>query len=266
MRHLTAIMIMMSSCHPWAVPVAPSPSYWQLARALRTRPEQGSMDGGNSNLQGTSDPETLSSALLDGPGPAGATSGGDVALDTQPPRPLSKQRCLCLSCCSCWALYIVSAVWITVLTYAGTGMWSGDGDPTTMSLVHLGPIDPLAVCNDGSEAVYYFNKATDPAKSHLWMMWLQGGDLCETESMCNQRMEDQPWLMSSNGYAETSEAGVGVMNKNDPTFGGCNLAFVPYCTSDLHLGDRNASAETWGWHFRGQRVARSVVKGLVAAG
>lgn len=38
--------------------------------------------------------------------------------------------------------------------------------------------DPAALCNDGSQAGYYFAPATEPTKSNLWLVYLQGGQWC----------------------------------------------------------------------------------------
>lgn len=50
-------------------------------------------------------------------------------------------------------------------------------------------------------------------------------------------------------FSEDSSAALATANK----------IFVPYCTSDAHMGDREASDATNGWHFRGATVVRSVV-------
>ena len=116
----------------------------------------------------------------------------------------------------------------------------------------------------GTEAKYYFSEAK-PGNERKWLIWLQGGSLCTTEDACKQRKMDNPPLMSSSGYAET-QSNEGVLGQDDPTFGGWNQAFIKYCTSDLHLGDREASDETFGLHFRGKRVVKSVLKSLQAKG
>jgi hypothetical protein len=41
---------------------------------------------------------------------------------------------------------------------------------------------------------------------------------------------------------------------------GAHKAYVAYCTSDAFMGDRPASNETGGWHFRGQRVVQAVMQ------
>lgn len=117
----------------------------------------------------------------------------------------------------------------------------------------------------GTEAQYYFSEAS-PGNERKWLLWLQGGSACQTEESCKQRKASSPDLMGSADYPETIQ-NEGVLSKDDPTFGGWNQAFVKYCTSDFHLGDREASAdETFGWHFRGQRVVKSVLKSLQAKG
>ena len=55
--------------------------------------------------------------------------------------------------------------------------------------------DPLAVCNDGSPAVYYL-KEGDPT---LWLVYLEGGGWCYDEQTCTKRAQVSPKMTSSNG-------------------------------------------------------------------
>jgi hypothetical protein len=106
-----------------------------------------------------------------------------------------------------------------------SGMTSGDGAPTVGTKVGLGAIDPQAVCNDGSEAAYYFAEASDPAKTDIWLIWLQGGDMCQEEEACLARAKNSKALTSSEDWPETLDM-AGVTGLDDPAFGGCNKAGV----------------------------------------
>ena len=44
---------------------------------------------------------------------------------------------------------------------------------------------------------------------------------------------------------------------------GANKFFLPYCTSDGHMGSRDPSAETFGWQFRGQHTVSAALEVMV---
>ena len=48
----------------------------------------------------------------------------------------------------------------------------------------------------------------------------------------------------------------------NPMFNNANQVFVHYCSSDLWSGDRAASPETGGLHFRGASIVRAVIEDL----
>lgn len=48
----------------------------------------------------------------------------------------------------------------------------------------------------------------------------------------------------------------------NPDFAGAHAVYVPYCSSDAWSGDRGASNETFGWHFRGKRIVVEVLEQL----
>ena len=74
-------------------------------------------------------------------------------------------------------------------------------------------------------------------------------------------MAATPNYMSSKDHLPTMPA-AGVMSTVDPSFGGANQAEVVFCSSDGHMGDRAASPETDGLHFRGQRIVRATLADL----
>ena len=198
----------------------------------------------------------------------------DDASGAEPPL-RGRQR---LRLCGCWAamllplLAVPAAVIFGLTTGAGAG-WSPGPNATRVS---LGAVDADAVCNDGTEAGYYFAPATDPAKKTTWLIWLQGGGNCHDEVSCKKRgkayTSSKPaptgcgFLGCCPCNADSQVLVGGVMGNDDPTFGGANKAYVPYCTSDIWLGDRAASNDTFGFAFRGSRVVRAVLQSLQAQG
>ena len=118
-------------------------------------------------------PGAGSAAYSSAPGEA---SDIDDASGAEPPL-RGRQR---LRLCGCWAamllpLLAVPAAVVFGLTTGAGADWSPGPNATR---VNLGVVDADAVCNDGTEAGYYFAPATDPAKKTTWLIWLQGGGNC----------------------------------------------------------------------------------------
>lgn len=110
-----------------------------------------------------------------------------------------------------------------------------------------------AVCNDGTPAAYYFRRGQGTG-SHRWVIHLQGGGMCYSVETCQHRSVSTPYLMTSTGLPSTRTGG-GVLSPSshdNPDFFNANHVYVHYCSSDLWSGDREATAESGGWHFRGR--------------
>lgn len=77
----------------------------------------------------------------------------------------------------------------------------------TMTVVKLDGVDPLAVCNDGSPAIYGFQKS--PTGSNKWLVILAGGASCYDEKTCTERWNHiEPGdplhhLMSTKNFSST---------------------------------------------------------------
>ena len=240
---------------PWALPLAPGHSLVGMAGKGEVNIPLGPLGAG-------------SAAYLSAPGEA---SDDGTA---EPPLRGPKR----LRLCGCWVatllplLAVPAAVIFGLTTAAGAGYQPGPN----ATRVGLGAVDAGAVCNDGTEAVYYFAPATDPAKKATWLIWLEGGGNCHDEASCKGRgraLTSSAPAPRGCGFlgccpcnAESKVLPGGMMGSDDPSFGGANLAYVPYCTSDLWLGDRAASNDTWGFAFRGSRVVRAVLRSLQAQG
>jgi len=127
---------------------------------------------------------------------------------------------------------------------------------------------PLAVCNDGSPAAYYYRKGAEG--SPRWLIFLQGGGWCFDRESCLGRRA-QPAISSSDEFPRSAEeveqwaaryASEGVLHPTRSPLKDAHVAYVRYCTSDAHLGDAGASEATFGMHFRGSHVLRAVLQDL----
>ncbi len=139
---------------------------------------------------------------------------------------------------------------------------------------------PNAVCNDGTPAVYYVRRATNPAHVDKWVLQLQGGGACSSPELCAQR-----WCsvstnfgarkMSSSFAPERGINGRGVLaNQADNPFNGWNHVFVYYCSSDSWSGTKGettieathpvtgGAATSYRMHFNGAHIVESVVRTL----
>ena len=120
-----------------------------------------------------------------------------------------------------------------------------------------------ALCNDGSVGGFYYAPWTDPAKQNLWLVYLEGGSWCYSNSSCAERKNLMPELTTSNMWWWKMAMG-GIFDK-DPKrnpFAGANLVYVGYCSSDAWVGNVGAGPDTFGWHFRGQRIIEATFQML----
>jgi len=128
---------------------------------------------------------------------------------------------------------------------------------------------PNAVCNDGTMSGFYVSNAVKEragagARGQTWVVYLQGGGWCFDRASCLGRMGQLPHYMSSKPWAPTRADG-GLLGP-DPAMNplwNASKVYLPYCTSDGYVGNRGASPETYGWHFRGQVVVESMFAELV---
>lgn len=126
-------------------------------------------------------------------------------------------------------------------------------------------LDAQAVCNDGSPGAYYFAPATDPARVNDFLIYLPGGGQCYDETSCSHRWKEiGSTYMSSKGLSAEIEKD-GILS-DDPAvspWAGANKAVLAYCSSDGYMGDAGASKTTWQWHFRGQRLVKTMIQQLI---
>lgn len=131
-------------------------------------------------------------------------------------------------------------------------------DAMTMTLYKFNnTASSLAVCNDGSPAGFYLR----PGSKSAWLVHLQGGFWCWSESTCLTRAKD--WginFVSSIHWANTTSGG-GILSSNrsvNPDFYGATAVFVPYCSSDVFSGDREEILQGQTWQFRGRRILKQL--------
>ena len=139
---------------------------------------------------------------------------------------------------------------------------------------------PLAVCNDGSQAAYYYHKGTDAS----WVVHQQGGWWCWDDYSCqvrwdhfsNHTMEKRSLMSTKDLKALTDEfdtfngeknTGLMMHNATHNPMAAASKVFIAYCSSDSHAGNRSAGASdgigTSKWHFRGKEIVKAVLADLL---
>jgi len=130
----------------------------------------------------------------------------------------------------------------------------------TYDLIWLTKYDG-AVCNNGDTAGYYYYPGD--RDTNTWLVYLAGGDWCWDDKSCIERCSatspTNP-LCGAEFLPETVEF-QGVMNPRNESsvLGKAHKVFVPYCSSDGHMGN----AIVGGVPYRGAVIVESVLKDLV---
>lgn len=125
---------------------------------------------------------------------------------------------------------------------------------------------PLALCNDGSPAVYYFSSG-DP-QSRIWLVYLEGGMWCWDHESCRPGLHG---VSSSNSFPRTEQAMAlwaskqhGIFEATSSPFAHAHIAYVRTCSNDAFLGDSSPTEndKSLRWHFRGKRIIDAVFADL----
>merc|ERR1712088_895839 len=107
-----------------------------------------------------------------------------------------------------------------------------------------------SLCNDGTRATYYTQEGL---ASGSVLIGLQGGGACHDIAECTRRCQEDGVPLCSSKNA-----------RDQIQMGGRASVWIPYCSSDEHAGNRDASAETANLHFNGKNIVADVVDQLMA--
>ena len=124
---------------------------------------------------------------------------------------------------------------------------------------------PLAVCNDGTAATYYKDD-TDEESADKVLIHLNGGGSCYDADTCYQRC-----LVSSPNLCTASTDPVlrktkGIWSSDpveNPPFHDYRKVNVPYCSSDLYIGNKTHQFGELGINFSGKNIIEAVVTELM---
>lgn len=116
-----------------------------------------------------------------------------------------------------------------------------------------------AVCNDGTPAVYFYRPgAGDDADK--WVVWFEGGGACSTLEGCDQRFEEQHYLMSSSNSDEKSikDGILSTDQERNPDFSNWNHLMLNYCSSDGWTGDAIQKSAERSYIFAGHDIVTAI--------
>jgi len=129
-------------------------------------------------------------------------------------------------------------------------------------------IYPQLRCNDGSAGGYYYREARTEEDNDKWIFYLEGGGWCWNSTSCNQRIitnliVGDGHLVSSKNWPQVKSFESGIFTMEGGWDRG-HLVYVPYCSSDAHMGDMEMVTGDLGFiQYRGRRLARAAISQLV---
>merc|ERR1719433_9113 len=131
---------------------------------------------------------------------------------------------------------------------------------------------PLALCNDGSPAAYYYSKGAQG--SNLWLVFLEGGMWCWDEESCRPGFHgtssSTKFVRTPQGLAWWASKLHGLFDAKSSPLAQTHIAYVRTCSNDAFLGDTSPTSRSTArslferWHFRGSRIVEAVFLDLGA--
>lgn len=96
------------------------------------------------------------------------------------------------------------------------------------------------ICSDGSP-YQFFVRSGDPAKL---LLYFQGGGSCWDGPTCDPDLDPQTYRVNIDGFSPRTARGIFELDREDNPFRDHSVVFAPYCTADVHLGNRVAVYES----------------------
>mmetsp|Transcript_107808 Transcript_107808/g.300555 ORF Transcript_107808/g.300555 Transcript_107808/m.300555 type:complete len:405 (+) Transcript_107808:188-1402(+) len=127
---------------------------------------------------------------------------------------------------------------------------------------------PLAICNDGSPAAYYYRPGRPGTRR--WLVFLEGGMWCWDAASCRKGVRglptSAPFPRTVNAIRRWADKMQGLFDaEKSPLAENTNFAYVRACSNDAFLGDVSPKEnKTPGvrLHFRGKRIMEGVFTDL----
>ena len=119
-------------------------------------------------------------------------------------------------------------------------------------------------CLDGSQAGFYYNPLLTLSGSDTWVIFLEGGGRCNSESTCSQRTTTK--FGSSNYWNSTIEGSKSYSNSSveNPYFYNANHVFLPYCSGDNWVGQVSTpTPDSFNFYFNGHLIIQNTLDALM---
>ena len=100
-----------------------------------------------------------------------------------------------------------------------------------------------ALCTDGTPSGYYFEKSKTGSKK--WVIWIQGGGLCQSNADCVSRQGGD--LGTSSTWSKT-QRGAQLQSTDaseNPDFHEWNMLYLKYCSGDVWTGTQAKPTDPW---------------------
>ena len=123
---------------------------------------------------------------------------------------------------------------------------------------------PQAVCNDGTPAAYYTSDEMGEWSSVV--VYLQEGGGCATVEDCIERCEVSNPELCTEDTADDHDLTYTMWSEDpeeNPPFHNFYKIFVPYCSSDVYTGKRNASEDTGNYFFHGKFIIQAILEDMI---
>lgn len=122
------------------------------------------------------------------------------------------------------------------------------------------------MCNDGSPAAYYVSDQMQVEDYEGVVVYLQEGGGCASVDDCNARCQvSSPGLCTedTNQEHDLDYTMWSQDPEENPPFHNFYKVFVPYCSSDVYTGTRNASEETGNYYFHGKFIVEALLEDML---
>jgi hypothetical protein len=137
------------------------------------------------------------------------------------------------------SLALVTALMLAVLA-AGIAI-AAEAQISTQERTAWTPFaaDADAICADGSP-VHYLERVADPARV---VLYFEGGGACFSAATCAFDGPESTYISRSVATPELLSERGGIFDFDDPRnpLADHSFVYVPYCTGDVHLGDRSTA-------------------------
>lgn len=147
----------------------------------------------------------------------------------------------------CTRLPEISVIVLVTVAGAAVLLASPDraGAQEVQSVADLGGLDAgwnaidaggETVCSDGSPYEFFAR----PGHADKLLVYFQGGGACWDGPTCDPDIDPMPYTVNIGGFDPANASGIFEFNREDNPFRDHSVVFAPYCTGDVHIGDRVA--------------------------